>query len=297
MFKEGTNCINHKNSQFLFYCFDDKSYLCEECFRDHKSHHVEIKADIKKVSVFVELLKKSNSKNIKILYENIEKQLKDLKDEIEKILSEIKKISEKFKEREEIPTPDDISKINYENFENLINCINIKSKVVDISKNSITTLDKIKNNVQGFLIPSNLKYINKEVSIINNSNIYSNFTIDIMLGKSSVNSYTLFSTSQNHFLIVDLNKNYYLNSIRIQVTNDDCSLKNFAVFIKETNKDNEDWLKISDFIRKRENQNDQYESFNIGHYCRQVKFNFIDTWGTSSGNYIIIKRIDFEVGE
>ena len=291
MFKEGTNCINHKNSQFLFYCFDDKSYLCEECFRDHKSHHVEIKADIKKVSVFVELLKKSNSKNIKIIYENIEKQLKDLKDEIDKILSEIKKISELFKDNEEIPTPDDISKIKYENFENLLNCINIKSKVVDISKNSITTLNKIKNNLQ------NMKYINKEVSIINYSKIHDNFSVDIMLGKSNAKEYTLFSTSQNHFLIVDLNNNYYLNSIRIQVTTHDCSLKNFAVYIKETNKDNEDWLKISDFIRKRENQNDQYESFNIGHYCRQVKFNFIDTWGTSSGNYILIKRIDFEVGE
>ena len=48
MFKEGINCINHKDSKFLFYCFDDKSYLCEECFREHKSHNLEIKSDIKK---------------------------------------------------------------------------------------------------------------------------------------------------------------------------------------------------------------------------------------------------------
>ena len=30
MLEEEINCINHKDSKFLFYCFDDKSYLCEK---------------------------------------------------------------------------------------------------------------------------------------------------------------------------------------------------------------------------------------------------------------------------
>ncbi len=296
MFKEDINCINHKDSKFLFYCFDDKSYLCEGFFREHKSHNVEIKTDIKKVSDFVELLKKSNSKNIKKIYEDIEKKLKNLKEKIEQILLEIQKLSEKFKGNEEIKIPDDISNIKFEEFENFLNCINVKSKTIDISKDSISFLNKIQNNLQGFIIPTNFKYINKEVSIIKNSSIYSTYSIDILLGKSSTAEYTLFDKSNNHFLIVDLSKKYYLNSIRIQVTNHDCSLKNFVVYIKERD-DDENWIKVNDFIRTRENQNDQYQSFDIGYYCKQIKFLFVDTWGITSGNYILIKRIDFEVGE
>ena len=296
MLKEDINCINHKDKKFLFYCFDDKSFLCEDCFREHKSHNVEIKSDIKKVSDFVELLKKSNTKNIKKIYEDIEKKLKDLKEKIEQILSEIQKLSEKFKGNEEIKIPDDISNTKYEEFENLLNCINVKHKTINISKESISFLNKIQNNLQEFVIPTNFKYINKEVSVINNSSIHSNYSVDILLGKSSALEYTLFEKSNNHFLIVDLSKKYYLNSIRIQVTSYDCSLKNFVVYIKERDED-ENWIKVNNFIRKRENQNDQYESFNIGYYCKQIKFLFVDTWGITSGNYILIKRIDFEVGE
>ena len=65
MFKEENNCVNHQNNKFLFYCFDDKSYLCEECFREHKSHNVEIKEDIKKVLDFIKILNKSDSNDIK----------------------------------------------------------------------------------------------------------------------------------------------------------------------------------------------------------------------------------------
>ena len=45
MFKENSTFANHKESKFSFYCFDDKSYLCDECFREHKDHKIEIKSD------------------------------------------------------------------------------------------------------------------------------------------------------------------------------------------------------------------------------------------------------------
>lgn len=296
MFKENNNCVNHKDSKFLFYCFDDKSYLCEKCFREHKSHNVEIREDIKKVSDYIKYLRKTDSKIIKKSYEDIEKNLKDLKDKIEQILLEIKKLTVTMKDFEKNKTPDDFENIKHEEFESLLNCINIRSKAFNIVNSSLPFLNKITKNL---IIHSNLKYINKEVSIVSNSQIYDNFSVDILLGKSNSYPYTLFDLSQNknHFLIVDLNQNYYLNSIRIQVTTNDCCLKNFTVNIKETNDENENWVKVGDFIRKREDQNDQYQSFEIGHYCRQIKFLFIDPWGTKDGNYILIKRIDFEVGE
>lgn len=296
MFNGENNCVNHKDKKFLFYCFDDKSYLCEKCFREHKSHNVEIKEDIKKVLDFIKILNKSDSNDIKKKYEDIENHLKELKEKIEQILLEIRKISEKAQNFSKYKTPDTFPNMKHEDFENLLNCVNTKSKANNIINNSISFLNKI---AKEFIdIPSDFKYINKEVSVVKNSNIYSNFVVGILLGKSNEQPYTLFDKNQNHFLIVDLNKEYYLRSIRIQVTCNNCCLKNFVVYIKE-NKDNEseNWIKINDFIRKKENQIDQFESFEIGSYCRQVKFLFIDAWGTSDGNYILIKRIDFEVGE
>ena len=294
MFKEEINCVNHKDSKFLFYCFDDKSYLCEKCFRDHKSHNVEIKEDIKKVSDFIESFKNSDSKNIKQIYTKIEKNLKEIKEKIEQILMQIGKIVEKLRDIDNIKTPENIFNIKYDNFENLLNCIKINDKVNDIAKNSISFLNNLTKEFNN--IPKNYKYINKEVSVVNHSNIYQDYIIDILLGKSSNQPYTLFNESKNHFLIVDLNKKYYLKSIRIQVSQFDCNLKNFVVYLKETNNENENWVKINKFIRKKD-QNDQYESFNIEHFCRQVKFDFIDSWGIKDGNFILIKRIDFEVGE
>ena len=142
-----------------------------------------------------------------------------------------------------------------------------------------------------------MKIINKEISVVNNSKIYSDYSIDILMGKSTKNPYTLFEENKEHFLIVDLNKKLYLNSIRIQVTSHDCCLKNFIVFIKESNNEKDEWFKVNKFIRKRENKDDQYQSFDIGYFCRQVKFVFIDSWEIRDGNYILIKRIDFEIGE
>ena len=295
MFKEEINCVNHKDSKFLFYCFDDKSYLCEKCFRKHKSHNVEIKEDLKKVSAFIKTLKKTDSKNIKQIYSKAEKNLKDIKEKIEQILSEIAKIMVKLQDIDNIKMQEDIFDLKYSDFENILNCININDKVNNIAKNSIAFLNNLTKEFNN--IPANYKYINKEVSVVNHSNIHSDFIIDILLEKSTNHDYTLFDGSRNHFLIVDLNNNYYLKSIRIQVTKNDCTLKNFVVHVKETNNEKENWLKINDFIRKRENQDNQYETFNIEHFCRQVKFDFIDTWGTTDGNYILIKRIDFEVGE
>lgn len=174
MIKDDIKCVNHIDVNFLFYCFEDKSFLCEECFREHKAHKVEIKADIKKVSDFIQLLKKSNSKDIKNIYEKIEKSLKELKDEIEKLLSEIQKLSEKFKDNEEIKTPDNMFDVKHEDFENLLNYINIRAKAKNISFKGISLLNKINNNLKEYMIPKNFKTINKEISVVNNSQIYRN---------------------------------------------------------------------------------------------------------------------------
>ena len=56
--------------------------------------------------------------------------MENLKEKIEQILSEIQKLSEKFKESEEIKIPDDISSIKFEEFENYLKCIDIISNFI-----------------------------------------------------------------------------------------------------------------------------------------------------------------------
>ena len=112
---------------------------------------------------------------------------------------------------------DDINNMKYEDFENLLNCIEIKSKVNAISLKGISFLNKINNDLKEFNQPTNFKYINKEVLVINNSKVHSNYPVDILLGKSTQNAYTLFDQNKEHFLTLDLNKKYFLKSIRIQM--------------------------------------------------------------------------------
>ena len=40
-------CDNHKEINIAFYCFDDNSYLCTKCFKEHKKHNIEIVDDLK----------------------------------------------------------------------------------------------------------------------------------------------------------------------------------------------------------------------------------------------------------
>ena len=291
-------CKNHDDSLFLFYCFDDQSYLCSECFKDHRTHKIEIKADLKKVSDFIKLVNKSGIKNMKSFLENTEKNLKKLKVQIEQLLLEIHNSLEKFNNIEECKNVESITNLKYEDYETLFNCIDIQKKSKEISIQGTLIFKRLKNNGKEFIITSKFNIINKEVIVLENSETYKEYPVDILLGKSKKNQYTIFNVIKQHYLCVDLTKKYYLNSIRIQTTTDPCSLKNFDILIKETDSKTDNWIKINSFTKTREIKDNQYQSFEIGFFCRLVKIIFIDNWGGRlNGNYIIIKSIDYEVGE
>ena len=52
-------CSIHKNTNFSFYCFDDKEFLCSKCFKEHKKHNIEIIDDLKEKSLFLKSLNKT----------------------------------------------------------------------------------------------------------------------------------------------------------------------------------------------------------------------------------------------
>ncbi len=57
------NCINHEKQNPNFFCFDDKKFLCDACFKEHRKHNIETISEIKKY----EIIYKKSFKNKSII--------------------------------------------------------------------------------------------------------------------------------------------------------------------------------------------------------------------------------------
>ena len=85
-----------------------------------------------------------------------------------------------------------------------------------------------------------------------------------------------------------------MKAIRISVDDYDCSLKNFKVEITSPLGTREN---IGTFTRSKYIDNNGFQEFEINKGCKGIKLYLIDNWGEGGGNYILIKRIDFNVSE
>ena len=54
---------------------------------------------------------------------------------------------------------------------------------------------------------------------------------------------------------------------------------------------------IGTFIRQKYSENKGFQEFDINDECKGIKLYLIDNWGAGGGNYILIKRIDFNVSD
>lgn len=115
-----------------------------------------------------------------------------------------------------------------------------------------------------------------------------------MFERDSSQEYTLFDGANEHYIVVDLGKFYFLKIIHIGITANDCSLKDFYVLTK--NRKGE-WENISKFLCKRYNDKIGLQLFNIGKETQFVRLELSNTWGTKSGNYILMNKLFFEVAD
>ena len=108
--------------------------------------------------------------------------------------------------------------------------------------------------------------------------------------------YSLFDGQNgNHFAIFNLNKKYYLKEILISVKQFyGCVLKNFKVSIKD---DEENWEEVNTFCCQDNNSQIDMQKFSIEKETQFVKNNFIDAWSKDGGDYILIRRLSFNVGD
>ena len=282
-------CCHHKDLIFSFYCFDDKSFLCNKCFKEHKKHNIEIIDDLKEKSLFFKSLNKMGQ-SLTDYYIKMKQILEETKAEIEDSLLIINK---KLEELKESAPPNDVKNVfhlTFNDYEKISIITEILKKTHHISDN----LGELSKEIKASHIYTNFRTINQEVKVLEHSKEYPIHPIDIMLGKKSSVEYTLFDGVKNHFLIIDLGEYCFLRKIKIDVDNFDCSLKNFKVQVKnEIGK----WEEVGSFVCAQFKMNPNTQEFTINKETQFVRLDLIDNWGMQNGNFILIKSLGFEVGD
>lgn len=280
-------CYQHKGMKSNFYCFDDKKFLCDHCFKEHRKHNLEVISEIEKNDVIYKKLKENNTMVDSL--EEIKVLLNELKNDIEQKLNKIDNMISSLKDSASSPNTDCIYSLNFEEYENLEEYLKLIESVKELDDKYIKLKNyKIKEEY------SNFREINKEVNIIEKSKENGNCSLDIMLGKKS-GDYSLFDGSNNHFAIFDLQKNYYLKDILISVKQSyGCALKNFKVSIKNNSGK---WEEVNSFICKDNKFEVDMQEFPIERETQFVRIDFIDAWSNHGGNFILIRKLSFKVAD
>ena len=280
-------CINHQEKNSNFYCFDEKVFLCDTCFKDHKKHNIEVKSEIKKNDTIYRQItpKNSISENLK----EIKNKLTEIKVELEKKLTKINSLISSLNNSNVSVWDTPIYKLNYSEYES----IDIYCSIIESLKDFVKKISELTSNKNR--IYKKFYEIDKEVDIIEHSKEHKTFNLNGMLGKNK-EGFSLFEGSKNNYAIFNLNNFYYLKEILISVKQKyKCVLKNFEVFIR--NKSNK-WEKIGNFACMDNNYEEEIQSFPIEKETRFVKIHFIDTWPhPGESDTMLIKKLSFIVAE
>ncbi len=292
-----TKCSNHPNLAFSFYCFDDKTFLCQKCFKLHKKHNIEIICDLKEKADFYS--RTINTENFSFLeqYDEHKKALINIKNIIDEKITYIDKIITNLKEKNtELPSQnlDLIEKkktlfdLNYSEYTELIEMLDLSEEIKKLS----IKVENLSNNMK-LSRYNNLHFISSQVKVVNESITHDGYGTNILLGKEN-GPYFLTEGNKNHYIIFDLGKKFYLKGIKITLHDFECTLKNFKISVMD---DNNNWKIVSSFICQPFDKEVNFQYFEIDVDTQIVKMDLIDNWGNGGGNYILIKRLYFEVGE
>lgn len=116
-----------------------------------------------------------------------------------------------------------------------------------------------------------------------------------MLGKKYGSYSLLEGQNKNHYSIFDLNKKLYLKEILISVKQSfGCVLKNFKVSIKNVEGN---WEEVNTFCCQDNKSQIEMQIFSIEKETQFVKINFIDAWSKDGGDFILIKKLSFNVAD
>ena len=285
-------CSIHPDTPFTFFCFDDKTFLCTKCFKEHKKHRLEIKEDLQLKAALYSKPSSENSVNILDKYNSFVEGLIEIKQEIDKEIAEITNSIEEVKKNESSllnqPKANSIFELSYQEYSKISGFAGIGDQISGFIDKISEIADQIKT--QNY---KNFHWISNEVSVIDNTPFHEGFSPDIMLGKAK-GPYYLGEGTVNHRVTFDLGSRYFVKEIKLSVHDFECSLKNFKISVKN---DNDQWELIGEFQSQPFSKEIDYQYFQVGCEGRVFKFDFLDNWGPGGGNYILVKKIFFNVGE
>lgn len=289
---ESQRCFTHKNARFSFYCFDCQMFICNKCFKNHKTHNIEIKNDLReKADVFSELPLRGNFNPLEMMT-----KLKQNLIDIETVIhGQISRLSDSIKllSNENIPLTTQekktIFELDHKEYKTLREFVRIANELKNDSK-------FLQNSFENCELKSykNLRWISEQVKVLDSTVFREGYEPEIVLDNVTETSYFLGEGTKNHSITFDLKSYYFLHSIKMAVDNFDCSVKNFQVLVKD---ESGAWKTIKNYIKKKYDENNFFEEFPIHCEGRIFRFNFLDNWGERGGPYILVKRICFLVGD
>ena len=232
----------------------------------------------KNYGIFFTLIKnENNSIDIFDIIEKFNLKVQQLENEIKNLKEENNKIKEKF------------NKISIENSNLKLE----KKEINDLYEKLKNHFNEIKMNL--VLKKNNFHWINDEVEITNSSEFRTDFPADIVLNKHPMKPYCLSKGTKNHFIEFSFRRIYYLKSIRISITELECSLKSFKIDIFDLDGKKEEIDNL--FVLEKYSDKKKFQEFAIEKICKKILINFIDNWGSGGGDYILISRIEFNVSD
>ncbi|MCQ2815959.1 MAG: B-box zinc finger protein [archaeon] len=283
-------CHNHKDVPYSFYCFDDKIFLCDDCFKEHRKHNMEIRKVIEKYDKLYKTLLKLNRPikdilgDIKNKYEEI---IKDIKDDLSNITTINNSLdNDKFKDNQ---TLFNMNYNDYDQIQKILDSINSINKLTE-------TIQDFKNKFQVKGEYINFKDLSKEVKIIDSDEFQNSCSSDIMLEKIN-GLYSLIIGNNERHIVVDLGNKYFFKSLKLNVFSPQqfgCVPKSFSVLIGDGKGNFSDAI---DFDCENKSNTDIEQEFKIEKEARFIKIVFHNTWGEDGGAFILIKRMKFTVAE
>lgn len=280
-------CSKHPNFDFNFYCFDDKSFLCDICFKEHRKHNVEVKSELEKFDGLYKTLNRGKPLNKKL--EEIKLNLTQVRDSLDKnLLPKISSLSDTLNKSANT-FDNSIFNLDFKGYENVNEFIRIGSFLDNITKkiNDLKKIYEVKKYTGA------LRKISREVKVLEASPVQSDYVnVDVMLGKKE-GLYSLFEGQQNIYAIFDFPKKLFLKNVLISVKQSyGCVLKNFRISVLN---DKGKWEFIRAYVCKDNNYEKEFQEFDVSCEAKTLRFDFLDAWNNDVGNYLLIKRMCFEV--
>lgn len=289
-------CYLHPNSPFMFYCFDDKKFICNKCYKNHREHNIEIIDDLKEVAEQSGEYADKDFNTLLSHYTGFKEELmkiqKDLAIEISKLSDQIEMMRIKANSSNSV-TPSGKGKLlfdmSYEEYDRIASLIKYNGKFDNFKAKINAASEKLD------LSPyKNLRTLTKEVNILEYSPYREGYGPEVLIGKKE-GMYYLSEGNTNHFIVFDLGKKVFIKSIQMTIHEFECTVKNFKISVKDNNEDQ--FKLVSSYECQPYWKTMAKQEFRVGVTGRIMRFDLEDNWGPGGGKFILIKRIFFNVGD